>query len=287
MDKHRASEDLEFACSKSLRCADVARTHKISKHRVRTSQKLTGLSLIESTVKMLKDWLELCRSSKKLFAVHFHVGHDSAKAVCSSSVVVEGIDLEQAASSPHNILQKSRFMVIVFEDATVEIPILCTPTKLNGGDANALLDGLEFTPPDDRIVAILHEFEQLPCFCTVTWGIDGAYSNERLYAYSEQVAGAPAMHKLLCQNHRQHLIEVTAKACIGKPIVDTIFDTATLMRSGGFHLRFCGSVLTALRTTFVRWHAGRTPLSLRSHSFGEELKKFSVENCNFFKHGPQ
>ena len=116
---------------------------------------------------------------------------------------------------------------------------MCTPTKLNSSDANGLLDGLEFTQPDDRLVVLIREFEKLDCVVTVTWAIDGAYSNERLYAYSEALPGSPAMHRILCQNHREHLVEVTAKQCIGKPIVDTVFDLATLMRSGGFHMRFC------------------------------------------------
>lgn len=161
---------------------------------------------------------------------------------------------------------------------------MCTPTKLNSSDANGLLDGLEFTQPDDRLVVLIREFEKLDCVVTVTWAIDGAYSNERLYAYSEALPGSPAMHRILCQNHREHLVEVTAKQCIGKPIVDTVFDLATLMRSGGFHLRFCGSVLKALRAS-VRWHATRLPAVLRTNAFGEALKSFSIENHGFFKHG--
>ena len=52
---------------------------------------------------------------------------------------------------------------------------MCTPTELSSSDANGLLDGLEFTQPDDRLVVLIREFEKLDCvFHSVVgdrWGV--------------------------------------------------------------------------------------------------------------------
>ena len=83
---------------------------------------MTGLSSIKAMVNKLEFWLEECRKSPMLLAVHFHVGADTARSVCTSSVALDDVDDVLLVASPHSVLQKSRFMVIVFADATVEAP---------------------------------------------------------------------------------------------------------------------------------------------------------------------
>ena len=117
----QAAQDFAMASDQALRLTDVARSCAKSKHRVRTGQKLTGLSLIKAMEKRLKFWLEECRKSPTLLAVHFHVGADSAKSTCTSTIVLDDLDEMLQVAAPHNVLQKSRFMVIVFADATVEV----------------------------------------------------------------------------------------------------------------------------------------------------------------------
>ena len=117
----QAAQDFAMASDQALRLTDVARSCAKSKHRVRTGQKLTGLSLIKAMEKRLEFWLEECRKSPTLLAVHFHVGADSAKSTCTSTIVLDDLDEMLQVAAPHNVLQKSRFMVIVFADATVEV----------------------------------------------------------------------------------------------------------------------------------------------------------------------
>ena len=117
----RAAQDFRVASDHALRLTDGARSCARSQHRVRTGQKLTGLSLIKAMEKRLEFWLEECRKSPTLLAVHFHVGADSAKSTCTSTIVLDDLDEMLQVAAPHNVLQKSRFMVIVFADATVEV----------------------------------------------------------------------------------------------------------------------------------------------------------------------
>ena len=116
-----AAQDFAAASEQALRVSDAARGCEVGRRRVRTGQKLTGLSLIKAMEKRLKFWLEECRKSPTLLAVHFHVGADSAKSTCTSTIVLDDLDEMLQVAAPHNVLQKSRFMVIVFADATVEV----------------------------------------------------------------------------------------------------------------------------------------------------------------------
>ena len=86
--------------------SDSARGCEVGRKRVRTGQKLTGLSLIKAMEKRLKFWLEECRKSPTLLAVHFHVGADSAKSTCTSTIVLDDLDEMLQVAAPHNVLQK-------------------------------------------------------------------------------------------------------------------------------------------------------------------------------------
>jgi hypothetical protein len=102
--------------------------------------------------------------------------------------------------------------VHVFVGGTTELQVPCPSVPCRDTSAESAQDALYEVPVSSKIHAAITGILATSPIATFTYGMDGHFGNEKLYAFHEAADDAMAAHcKVLCFNHQHHVSEGVGK----------------------------------------------------------------------------
>ena len=186
----RAKSDVQVAGDIStIRVEDLAKLHGISAKAARRAQLACCATLLKKQVSIVQAWTAPVRRGL-CCAVHMFLGFDGAKV--RAQMPTRGG--EAADLGPTNpamlwpVLVSAAHILLVFENeaSDVLLPLSLVVAACTETSAEACHSALFTQGPNANILSLIRKMQSEAAITTTTWGMDGHYGNERLFAAHAQ-----------------------------------------------------------------------------------------------------
>ena len=283
----RITRDLEVAFDHTLlRAGDLQKTHEMHNETLRTSQIVVAASCYNKQLDLLEEWTAYCRDQPPL-AAHELLAFDSATSRVRLDLRLAldhadpDLELNEISyGKGWHCLVSEREVILTFPRQDVSLALAVPIIPCDDTSANSMYRALFELEASAELQRRIRALTSTAPVSTITWGVDGAFGNEKLFEHTEQTAEADPMTKLLCKNHRVYLIETAAQQIAGEPATNGVWQLASWMRGGSNHLRCVASVLPTLRH-FVDIEIGEPPAG--SNLLAQELMDYVLTHHQAFR----
>ena len=241
--------DMDLAWSNVRDAGNIARAHDTSTRTVRRSrQHGQGASMI-AMIRLLTDILKQCRADQPWFAASALKWDEAEQKLAID--LGPNFEAKHTTSGWKTLLSRQRLLIGWSSGRVVEIPVLRPPVPLLDTSADCLDSGLHMRHyPKSYVKKSGELIGQILSTALVSFtlsGTDGAYGNLRLVAHEGDVAqssvledpnGASTVYaSILCQNHRNGLIEASATSLLGLGSVNAMCSMTGFLRMSGHFAR--------------------------------------------------
>ncbi len=250
--------DMDIAWSTIRGARNVGRAFGVNHETVHQSREMSSCASMVATIHALEDLLRECKRDPPAFACSALKWDEAEQKLA--------IDLGPLFAAKHTtsgwktLLSRHRVRVGWSSGRVVECPILRPPVPLLDTSAECLDSGLFMAHyPKSFLCKVEKLVGQILSTATIAFrlaGTDGAYGNLRLVAHQGDVSSRDVLENpdafaalfasLLCQNHRNGLIEASATSLTGLAVVNAMrAQTGFLQMSGHFaRLVLAGDVVS-------------------------------------------
>ena len=239
-----------------------------------------------ATIEALQGIKKECMEKKPAFAISALKWDEAEQKVAVD--LGKKMKTQQRTSGWKTLLSRQRLVIGWSDGSTAEYPVLRPPVPMLDTSADCVDSGLEMRVyPKSFLHKVSKLVAEILALAEVAFdlsGTDGAYGNLRYLAHVQGVAHAkvladpggstPVRGSILCQNHRNALVEASATSLLGLGVVNAMFSMASFLRMGG-HFTRLGLASDVVSGTVI-FRKGRPPKDAVLYS--EEMLDFVLAN---------
>lgn len=196
-------------------------------------------------MKLLKEWVDVCKADKDFVAAHVGLSFDSALA---KMTVPFNDEVENTTPTPTHTLVSFRRVCLAFRGRRpVELRIANPVCAIDDTGSGCLDVALFRDPVVCELATVLKEMSNLSPQSSMIWGFDGFVGNERLFVMHDEADGKTTpMARILCMNHRNALNEVLLRAILGPSHNSQFKSLCGYIRMGSNFLRMRCALMSVL-----------------------------------------
>ena len=286
-----AQEDVAIAFVATLRASDVGDKNDRDRRDVRLSRCLVAASVMDEQVELMEELLKECKEALAagiLISIHVTISFDEAKVVAVLPFHLSGVDadIHPIPTLWHGLVCRRTIRILRSDKEPYYLSVAMPIVPARDTSASTLFDGLYNVSQIKRVAELLDALVALGPKATESWGVDGAYPNDKLYAWMEEKNHKTrAMSKTTCFNHNTIKAEDATVTCLsfvngGKHSLSDLFTLTTFIRMGSIWLRMVGVVEHVL-TQKVQLLIGEPPAILKI--MAKEVADFNIRQWRRFR----
>ena len=158
---------------------------------------------MQAELELLEAWRDICSNIADFLGAHSGIAFDTAQATLTPPFLTD--ETESTVPKPtHTLVSWRRICLAFSQQPPVEIRIASPTGAVEDTSAGSLDIGLFRDPLVHKINRTMTEILHIKPQSSSNWGVDGAFGNEKLFAFHENKSTL-AMMRQLCMNHRNHL----------------------------------------------------------------------------------